>query len=250
MPDLSAILAYTLVVFLFAGFVKGVVGLGLPVFAVGLLGLVMAPGQAVALLAVPSVITNIWQLTMGGRLVPLVLRLWSMLLAAFITTYAGVWSGFLNATDQTGATAPLGAILILYGVVGLTPLRLSVSPRLEPWLSPLVGGITGLVSAASGVFSIPSVPYLEALGLRRGELVQALGLFFTASSVALTAGLAQQGLLKMSVAGTSLFALAAALAGMMAGQRLRRHIRPNLFRILFLVAVIGLGVHLALRGLL
>jgi uncharacterized membrane protein YfcA len=220
MPDLSPLLASTLAVVLFAGLVKGVVGLGLPVFAVGLLGLVMTPGQAVALLAVPSVITNIWQLALGGRLVPLTLRLWSMLLAAFVTTYAGVWSGFLTATDSAGATAPL------------------------------IGAITGLVSAASGVFSIPSVPYLEALGLRRDELVQALGLFFTASSLALAAGLAEQGLLKMSVAGTSMLALAAALAGMMAGQKLRQYIHPKLFRTLFLLAVIVLGGHLALRAVL
>ena len=53
--------------FLLAGFVKGVVGLGLPTVAMGLLTLVLAPSQAAALLIVPSFVTNIWQLLAGPR---------------------------------------------------------------------------------------------------------------------------------------------------------------------------------------
>lgn len=45
--------------FLLAGFVKGVVGLGLPTVAVGMLGLVMPPAQAAALLVAPSMVTNV-----------------------------------------------------------------------------------------------------------------------------------------------------------------------------------------------
>ena len=44
--------------FLLAGLVKGVIGLGLPTVAMGLLGLVMPPAQAAALLLVPSLVTK------------------------------------------------------------------------------------------------------------------------------------------------------------------------------------------------
>jgi hypothetical protein len=48
-------------VFLLAGLVKGVVGLGLPTVSVGLLALVMPPAEAAALLILPSVVTNVAQ---------------------------------------------------------------------------------------------------------------------------------------------------------------------------------------------
>src|SRR5258707_1012796 len=46
--------------FFVAGFVKGVLGLGLPTLAMGLLGAVMAPAQAASLLVMPSLATNFW----------------------------------------------------------------------------------------------------------------------------------------------------------------------------------------------
>ena len=44
--------------FLLAGMIKGVIGLGLPTIAMGLLGLAMAPSQAAALLIIPATLTN------------------------------------------------------------------------------------------------------------------------------------------------------------------------------------------------
>ena len=54
----SALAAVTLT-FVLAGFVKGVIGLGLPTVAMGLLAIVMPPAQAAALLVVPSFLTNV-----------------------------------------------------------------------------------------------------------------------------------------------------------------------------------------------
>jgi hypothetical protein len=54
--------------FLLAGFVKGVIGLGMPTVAIGLLGLLITPAQAAAILLGPSLATNIWQFVVGGDL--------------------------------------------------------------------------------------------------------------------------------------------------------------------------------------
>ncbi|MDR6287867.1 putative membrane protein YfcA [Inquilinus ginsengisoli] len=75
MSDLIFLLPIALT-FLLAGFVKGVLGLGLPTVAMGLLGLAMAPAQAAALLVVPSLVTNLWQLFAGPRFGGLLRRLW------------------------------------------------------------------------------------------------------------------------------------------------------------------------------
>lgn len=234
--------------FLLAGFVKGVIGLGLPTVAVGLLGLVMAPAQAAALLVVPSLVTNLWQLAAGPRFMALLRRLWPMMAGICFGTWAG--SGLLAADGGGRATMALGIALILYAAASLVSRRLHVPPGAEAWLSPVVGAATGVVTAATGVLVIPAVPYLQALSLEKDDLVQALGLSFTVSTVALAASLAHEGLFQPSLAGASLLALAPALLGMALGQRLRRHMHPGRFRFYFFLGLLAVGLHLAIRPLL
>jgi uncharacterized membrane protein YfcA len=243
----SFVLAAITAIFVLAGFVKGMIGLGLPTVAMGLLALVMTPAQAAALLVVPSFLTNVWQ-AMGPELTPLVRRLWPMLLGIC----AGVWAGggLLTAAGGARASIGLGAVLALYGVLGLTSVEFSVPARLEPWLSPLIGVITGIVTAATGVYMIPSAPYLQAIGLKTDGLVQALGLSFTVATVALATTLMHDGALQISIAGASVAALAPALLGMVLGQWMRARGRSETFRICFFAGSLLLGAHLALRGLI
>ena len=114
----------------------------------------------------------------------------------------------------------------------------------------LIGAATGLVTAATGVYMIPSAPYLQAIGLEKDDLVQALGLSFTVSTLALAATLVQDGTLQMSIAGASLLALAPALIGMVLGQWVRARVRPETFRICFFAGSLLLGAHLVMRALI
>ena len=58
MPE--PLLIFLAAAFLFAGFVKGVLGLGLPTVSMGLLAVTMPPAQALAIVIVPAVVTNVW----------------------------------------------------------------------------------------------------------------------------------------------------------------------------------------------
>lgn len=233
--------------FLLAGFVKGVTGLGLPVVAMGLLSLAMPPGEAAALLVVPALVTNLWQMAIGRGLVLLLRRLWPMLLAICLGTWVG--TGFLVQDHSGWASVALGGTLALYAILGLADRPLHVPGAAERWLSPIMGGATGVVSGATGVFSIPAVPYLQALRLDKEELVQALGLSFTTSTLALAAGLLRHGLLPGSIAGASAATLLPALAGLLAGQWVRRRIRPEVFQLCFFIALFMLGGDLVYRAL-
>lgn len=234
-------------IFLLAGMVKGLLGLGLPTVAMGLLGLAMPPVQAAALLLVPSLVTNVWQLLAGPRFGALVKRLWPMMLAIMAGTLAG--AGIIAGAAAPAASVALGTALALYGLLGLLKPRLRVPPAIEPWAGPLVGAATGLMTGATGVFVIPAVPYLGSLGLERDDLVQALGLSFTVSTLALATGLALHGALPLAASGTSLLAVLPALAGMWLGGWLRLRVRPETFRRGFFIGLLLLGGELIWRGL-
>lgn len=247
MSDTIALAVAVALTFLLAGFVKGMIGLGLPTVAIGLLGLMMTPAQAAALLVVPSLVTNIWQLAVGPAFLPLVRRLWPMLLCFCAGTWAG--AGGLSQDSAAHGGTLLGFALVAYALLGLSARQFSVPVAMERWCSPLVGIATGLVAVTTGVFVVPAVPYLQALGLKRDELVQALGLSFTVSTVALGSVLIADGTFKPAVAASSLMALIPAVVGMLAGQWLRARVRAENFRIYFFAGLLLLGIHLALRNI-
>lgn len=230
--------------FLLAGTVKGVIGLGLPTVAMGLLGMAMLPTQAAALLIIPSMVTNLWQLASGGQLRPLLKRLWPMLLMVSIGT--GLGGYLLGMSSGPAMTRALGAALLLYALSGLLLPAFRLSARHERWLGPVCGLTTGVITAATGVFVIPAVPYLQALGLERNQLVQALGLSFTVSTAALAVVLFFNGSMGGSEIGASLVALVPALLGMWLGQWLRQRISAQVFKRAFFLGLGALGVHLLL----
>lgn len=233
-------------VFVLAGMVKGLIGLGLPTIAIGLLGLVMPPREAAVLLLLPSMVTNVGQLMAGPNVLPLVRRLWPLLIAGVVGTWLSV--GTLAGSGRSSVQAVLGAALIVYAIVGLTRYQPRVTPGMERWAGPAVGFLTGLVGGATSVFTVPGVPYLASLGFDRDALVQALGLSFTVSTVALAAGLAWYGAVPWQGAGASVLAVVPALTGMAAGGWLRGRIRPGVFRVCFFAGLLVLGTELLLRG--
>ncbi len=235
-----------MVTFIMAGLIKGVIGLGLPTVAMGLLGLAMAPSQAAALLIIPATLTNLWQLAFGGHLKGLIKRLWSMLLMIFLGTAVGTLA--IGMAGGHWVVRGLGAALLLYALSGLLLPTLHVRPRHESWLGPVCGVITGIITSATGVFVIPAVPYLQALGLNRDQLVQALGLSFTVSTLALAGGLFWRGALGGGELSASLLALVPAMLGMWLGQWLRQRISAVLFKRVFFLGLGALGAHLLISG--
>jgi uncharacterized membrane protein YfcA len=229
--------------FLLAGFVKGVIGLGLPTVSMGLLAVSMPPSRALAIVIVPAIVTNVWQTFVGPYLADIIRRLWPLM----VGTALGIW---LNADMLTGpyaryGTIILGLLLVIYAVIGLRKFTFSVARSNEKWIGGIVGLITGLVSAATGVQVLPSMPYLQAIGLEKDELVQALGVFFTVATLALAFNLTSAGLMTAATAAPGVIALAASFAGMFIGQAIRSRLQPDVFRRWFLVAMILLGLYIA-----
>jgi uncharacterized protein len=236
-------------VFALAGFVKGVIGLGLPTVSMGLLAVVMPPVEAAAILILPSFVTNVWQMLAGPSLRAVVHRLWPMMLASCLGTWAGL--GFMTGATARYGTVLLGIALALYAMTGTMAARVMVPRALkaswEALLGPLAGAVTGMIAAATGVFAIPAVPYLQAIGLEKEELVQALGLSFTVSTIALAVNVTAEGGLNVAAALTTAAALALACLGMWMGQLVRMRLSAVLFRRWFFLGLFLLGLYLAAR---
>lgn len=249
--DIDAPHAAIGLVFLLAGAVKGITGMGLPTVAVSLLGLWMAPAQAAALLVVPSLATNVAQ-CLGPHARRLVRQLWPAWVALVLVTV--LLPAPASLEGGLDARRLLGAVLVGYGLWGLWRPTLPTLPTVPPragWLGASIGAsigaLTGIVTATTAVFVFPFVPWLQALRLEKEVLVQALGLSFTVATLALALRLQTGTTLPLVSAGTA-FALAAAFAGLGLGALLRARLSGPLFQRGLFAVFIALGAANLLRG--
>lgn len=239
------ILVLILVTFLLAGMVKGIIGLGLPTVALAMLALTIGLKEAMALMAIPALLTNFWQGISGGEFKAAVKRLWPLIL----TTVIGTWfaAGVLARSDALLLSAILGVLLICYAAVSLTRFRLIVPTNQEPWLGPIVGLISGIFSGLTGSFVIPGVLYLQALGMPRDVLIQAMGIIFSVMALTLATALTRHGILTTDIGIASVAALAPAFAGMWLGQRIQVRLSEDRFRRVFFIALLLVGIYITIR---
>lgn len=239
-------IVYVLVVYLAAGMVKGVVGLGLPTISLALIAAVFGLKEAMVLLLAPSLVTNAWQAVSGGRLTEILRRIWSLL--AMLCLGAWLASGVMLKSDASALAIGLGCILVIYSGVSLFTPQIAAPGRRETWMSPLVGLATGATTGFTGTFVVPGVLYLQALRLGRDGLVQAMGICFTTATLALGLSLGTRGYMPGELVVLSLAAVVPAMLGMVLGKRIRTLLPESRFRRIFFFTLALLGVWIALRS--
>lgn len=233
-------------VFALAGFVKGVIGLGLPTVSMGLLAVTMTPVQALTIVIVPAIVTNIWQTFVGPYLRDIIRRLWPLLLGTAIAIW--LCGGLMTGPYAKYGSIVLGVLLVIYAIVTLVKFQFKTAPQNEKWVGGIAGVLTGVVSAATGVQVIPSMPFMQSIGMEKNELVQALGLYFMVATLAQAFNLTSAGLLNATTAVPGVVAMITAFAGMFIGQAVRDRMEPEQFRRWFLIAMLLLGVYLAVTA--
>jgi uncharacterized protein len=232
--------------FLLAGLVKGVTGLGLPTVSLTILTATLGLKPAMALLLVPSFVTNVWQALVGGSLLAILRRLWPFLLALCLTTWAGVTVLARSRSDLFAGL--LGVATLVYAVTGLARLELPRPGQREGWLTPLIGAVSGLINGMTGAFVVPGVLYLQSLGLPRDAFIQAMGVLFATSTVALAIALGNSQLLSPDLALLSAGAVIPGLIGMGLGQIVRRRLSESLFRRVFFCALLLMGTYIVIAN--
>lgn len=240
-------IAVIAVAFVVAGVAKGAIGMGMPPIAIGLMSFAVPLESSIAIMIVPTMVTNIWQAIYGGGFKPLMRRFGVMA----VTAMAGILAAGLLLSDLGSPSTAgwVGVLLVLYSIIALTPYRPRVPRSAEWWANPVIGLASGAVAGSTGVAAVPFLPYMQSLDMDRHELVQALGIMFLFITGMLAVSLALHGAyhLANSVAGVA--AVAPTMLGVWLGQHARRRLSAETFRKIFIFGMMAVGLHLA-RALL
>ncbi len=234
-------------VFTIAGTVKGVIGLGLPTVSLALLTVAFDLPSAMALLIVPSLVTNFWQAVVGGNFRVTLLRIWPFLLMASGT----VWIGALSLTriNLHILSALLGGLLITYSALKLAGLHFFLKKQYEIPVGILVGLVNGVLTGMTGSFVVPGVMFLQSIKLKKDALIQAMGMLFLVSTLALAFSLQQNELLPSKLGVLSFVALIPAIVGMVLGQKIRKRLSEAIFRRVFFISLFILGLYILFNNL-
>lgn len=234
-------------VFILAGIVKGVIGLGLPTVSLALLTVTSDLITAMSLMLVPSFATNVRQAFAGGGGREILRRAWPFFVMATVTI--GLGAVALVWVKLTYLSLLLGLLLIIQGVVGLMGARFTISARMERPAGAAFGALNGLLTGMTGSFVFPGVLYLQAIGLPRDALIQAMGILFLLSTVALAFALGGGKFLNADLGLMSVLAVVPAFAGMLIGERIRAGLSEATFRYIFFASLIALGGYIIIRHL-
>ena len=239
------ITAIILAVFLFAGVVKGFLGIGLPAAAMAILTLVIEPTIAISLLTLPIIFTNIMQYASCESPRLIAAKYW--LFGVAIMSSIFVTSLFILSFPTAMLTISIGFAMIIFSLTQMFGARMPMGPG-HGW-HVAVGLFSGTLGGLSSIWSPPVAMYLLTQNVSKDEFIGATGFLFLAGSIPLATGLALAGVLTMTTTLHSLMGLVVVLSGFKIGEWLRGHVPQNIFRQIVLWAFLLMGSRLIIVGL-
>ena len=244
----AEILILAFFVFMFAGVIKGTIGIGLPTIAISTLAQFVDPRVAIALLLLPALFTNSWQIYRGGRVMHCVQNLWpfglTLMCDLFIATF------FAPRIPVDYLVGAIGVMVVLWALSSLVKPPAAVPDHLDKSVQVIAGLVAGISGGLTAIWSPPMVMYLQSRGLAKNDFVAFTGFLILCGTVPLTIGYLLNGLLTRELALGSALMILPTLAGFSIGERLRERLNGQQFQRFVLVVFCVMGLNLIRRALL
>jgi uncharacterized membrane protein YfcA len=229
------------------GLVKGATGMGLPIIALPILASFLGVQHAVALMCVPVVVTNLWQIWRFRA----DYRSADFLPPMFVGGIAGIAIGtwLLTSLPERALSFALAVLVIAYVGLGVLKPHFHMPRPLGLKLAPLFGLGAGVLQGATGVGSPLSVTFIHAMRLWRTAHVFAVSAMFLLLTIVQMPALAVAGVLTWTILLEGAVAIVPAFLAMQAGNRLAARLSPKAFDRIVLAVLALIAVELLVKSL-
>lgn len=247
MTDLSTLLIISTAALLIAGTVKGAIGIGLPTTSIGLMTLAIDPRTAIALVLVPMIVSNAWQVYRSGEIRAAFLRY----LPFSIALMAGVWVTVRLTSDAPDRVlfAVLGVAILIFVAVNVTRFAPGIPDKADRPAQVGFGLIAGVMGGLTSVWAPPAAVYLAARQTQKDEFVRASGLLIFLGSLPLALGYLREGFVSTPLLLVSVGLLVPTILGFTLGEKLRRRLSEEGFRRILLGLFFLMGLNLLRRAI-
>jgi uncharacterized membrane protein YfcA len=226
--DLMLVIAVCTAAILCGGLIKGTLGVGLPLFAVPVMSLFITSTQAIALVSVPVLVSNIWQVWQEGSLKTSMKRFWPLMLTqAVVTIFSVYWTLSFSVKELNAVLA--FALIVAVVLMAFKP-SFNIPPKKEPAISALVGVTSGLLGGASSLMGPIVISYMMSLKLSRDECVGCISVIYLNAAWPLYLAMWHFGRMSLDDVGYSFLAIVPMFLGLQAGRSIRHRLSEETFR--------------------
>ena len=218
-------------------FMKGVTGLGLPIFAIPALAMFVPVENAVVIMALPSLLANIWLIAVHREHLPVMQKHLAFLISGFIGALLGTW--FLANIDDSLLRIVLAGWLGLYLIQYYAGWSTSSKYSDKLAVAGTLGLAAGTLQGTTGISAPIIAPYYHARGLTLSAYAFAVACTFALLSVAQLSVMTTTDLFTPTLLGYSVLATVTTLTFVPIGVRVGKKLRQATFdRLLPLVFVL------------
>jgi len=235
-------------VFMIAGTVKGIAGIGLPSASLSLLVQFTDPRLAIALLLGPLLFSNVWQVYRSGRVTQSFRQLWPFAMTCVVFTWLAARQ--VASIPTNPLILILGCSIVLFVLLNFVKSPPPVTPRWDRMIQTGAGALAGVLGGLTAIWGPPMIMYLLARRLSNDDFVRATGFLFLVGSFPLLLGYWQAGLINTDLSLASLFMVVPTIAGFTIGERMRHRLNQQQFRRFVLIVFAVMGANLIRRALL
>jgi len=240
------LLLLAILVFLLAGTVKGALGIGLPTISISILAQFVDPRIAIALMLVPALFSNSWQVYRGGSIVRSVRILWPYVVSMSVVMF--VASLFAARASTRALIAGIGIMVVLWTVTSFIRTPPKIPQHLDKPAQFFLGIVSGIMGGLTAIWSPPMVVYLLSVRCEKDDFVRFTGFMILCGTVPLTIGYVLNGLLDRQLALASCLMIIPTLLGFSIGERIRKVMSIEQFQKAVLLLFFLMGVNLIRRS--
>lgn len=225
------ILSYIFIVYLICGVIKGTIGFGMPTVSISLLVFFIDVKVIIALILIPTIIVNFYQLSRGGNFKKIFNETKFFLFSSTIFIFPG--SYLLNLINSQFIILFIALVLFINSILFLTNIKYTLSSYKSPLIQILIGSINGVIIGMTSIYTMPLIFLLQSLRYNKDTTVQFLGIAFFLYPIAQLLSFTNLNLISLEIVKISFLALIPIFLGLYIGQKIRKKISESLFQKFF-----------------
>ena len=208
-------------------FLKGVTGVGLPIFAIPALAMFLPVDNAVVVMAIPSLVANAWLIVVHWEHLPIMKEHRTFLALGFIGALLGTW--LLATIDDSLLRIVLASWLGIYLLQHYARRTTSDVYAGKADLAGVLGLAAGALQGTTGISAPVVAPYYHARGLTLSAYAFAVACTFALLAAGQLSAMTTVRLFTPTLLGYGLLATVTTLVFLPIGVRFGRKMQQRTF---------------------
>tara|TARA_A100001015_G_C14786850_1_gene631449 strand:+ start:90 stop:800 length:711 start_codon:yes stop_codon:yes gene_type:complete len=234
-------------IFFAGGLIKGLIGVGLPTVTLTFLSFIFDIKISISIILLPIIITNLYQMIDGKYLKKIVSDTKFFQISAFVFVFLGFY--FLLIFNSNTILIILAVILIFNSILGLTKYEIQFKNFKSKYYQLFIGSMTGVVTGVTGIYTMPFIFLIQSLQYTKNQVIQLMGLTFFIFACTQFLLFSFNDLINIKILILSTVACIPILIGVYLGTILRKKISEALFKLLFNLMLVIMGVLLITKAI-